>query len=102
MAFAGLNELEQALADQEESNISEANRILDHFRQALSVDVCYLMDIQGNTIASSNRNAPDGFVFRPYFQEAKQGNPAIYMALGSTSGKRGPDASVSVTKGYHA
>ncbi len=93
-AFAGLKELHQALADKEKSNILEANLILDHFRQALNVDVCYLMDEQGNTVASSNRNAPDSFVgknyaFRPYFQGAKQGNPTIYMALGATSGKRG-------------
>ena len=43
---------------------------------------------------TSYRNAPDSFVgknyaFRPYFMEAKQGNPSIYMALGATSGKRG-------------
>jgi PAS domain S-box-containing protein len=93
-AFAGLKELHQALADKDESKILEANMILEHFQQALNVDVCYLMDEQGNTVASSNRNAPDSFVgknyaFRPYFQEAKQGHPAIYMALGATSGKRG-------------
>jgi len=93
-ALAGLKELQQALEDKIESKILKANMILDHFHQALNVDVCYLMDEQGNTVASSNRNAPDSFVgknyaFRPYFREAIQGNPAIYMALGVTSGKRG-------------
>jgi C4-dicarboxylate-specific signal transduction histidine kinase len=105
-AFAGLRELQQALADKEERSILEANLILDHFQQALNVDVCYLMDEQGNTVASSNRNAPDSFVgknyaFRPYFQEAKQGNPAIYMALGATSGKRGVYFSYPVYKGLN-
>jgi PAS domain S-box-containing protein len=52
------------------------------------------MDHTGNTIASSNRNDPDSFVggnfdFRPYWQQAIQGNPATYMALGTTSKKRG-------------
>jgi PAS domain S-box-containing protein len=52
------------------------------------------MDAEGDTIASSNRNAPDSFVdqnfdFRPYFQQAIQGSPATYLALGITSGRRG-------------
>jgi PAS domain S-box-containing protein len=56
-----------------------------------------LVDRDGNTIASSNRNASDSFVgqnyaFRPYFQHAIKGDPTTflgYMALGVTSGKRG-------------
>ncbi|MFI5332376.1 MAG: PAS domain S-box protein, partial [Desulfobaccales bacterium] len=48
----------------------------------------------GNTIASSNRHASDSFVgqnfgFRPYFQQAIHGQPATYLALGTTSGRRG-------------
>lgn len=93
-ALAELKELGQVLEDKDESNLLKANIILDHFHQALNADACYLMDEQGNTVASSNRNTPDSFVgknyaFRPYFQEAKQGNPSVYMALGITSGKRG-------------
>ena len=71
-----------------------AELLLDHFNTALGSDVCYLMDLNGITVASSNRRAPDSFVgknfaFRPYFQEAVKGNPASYLALGSTSGRRG-------------
>lgn len=71
-----------------------ANATLDHFQRALEVDVCYLMDGRGVTIASSNRNDPDSFVgeeysFRPYFQEALGGQSTIYMATGVTSKKRG-------------
>jgi PAS domain S-box-containing protein len=52
------------------------------------------MDRRGDTIASSNRLAADSFVgenfgFRPYFQQAVQGQPATYLALGTTSGRRG-------------
>jgi PAS domain S-box-containing protein len=52
------------------------------------------MDRKGNTIASSNRHAPDSFVgknfaFRPYFQKAARNIPATYLALGITSNKRG-------------
>jgi len=68
--------------------------ILDHFNRTLENEVCYLMDPRGDTIASSNRLAADSFVgenfdFRPYFQLAVQGQPATYLALGTTSGRRG-------------
>ncbi|MCJ7538650.1 MAG: response regulator, partial [Desulfobacterales bacterium] len=61
---------------------------------SLMVSVSYLMDRNGKTIASSNRHDQDSFVgkkysFRPYFKEAMHGNPAVYMALGVTSKKRG-------------
>ena len=39
-ALAGLKELHQALEDKDESKILKANMILDHFHQALNVDVC--------------------------------------------------------------
>ena len=93
-ALAGLIELKQALTSKDASQISKANSILDHFNNSLQVSVSYLMDLEGNTIASSNRKARDSFVgknyaFRPYFKQAMGGLPYIYMALGVTSGKRG-------------
>jgi PAS domain S-box-containing protein len=93
-ALAGLQELGQALSGTDEIALAKANAILDHFRESLDADVCYLMDRVGNTVASSNRNAPDSFVgrnfsFRPYWRQAIRGAPATYMALGVTSGKRG-------------
>ncbi len=93
-ALAGLDELQKALLVADEGNLARVNSELDHFHQALKVSVCYLMDRTGKTIASSNRRAPDSFVgknyaFRPYFQQAIQGTPAVHMALGVTSKKRG-------------
>jgi PAS domain S-box-containing protein len=93
-ALAGLQELEQALVGKDETALAKANSLLDHFRESLDADVCYLMDRKGNTVASSNRDAPDSFVgqnfsFRPYWRQAIRGAPATYMALGVTSGKRG-------------
>ncbi|MDH3237695.1 MAG: PAS domain-containing protein [Deltaproteobacteria bacterium] len=93
-ALAGLQELEQALSGTDETALAKANSLLDHFRESLDADVCYLMDRAGNTVASSNRNAPDSFVgrnfsFRPYWRQAIRGTPVTYMALGVTSGKRG-------------
>ena len=61
-ALAGLEELKQVLSSKDDEAMARANFILDHFNSALGADVCYLMDHEGNTIASSNRDDPDSFV----------------------------------------
>ncbi|MCL4503912.1 MAG: PAS domain S-box protein [Deltaproteobacteria bacterium] len=93
-ALAGMQGLQQALAKRDAASLQRANAVLDHFKDTLEVDVCYLMDRGGDTIASSNRHAADSFVgqnfsFRPYFRQAIRGQPATYLALGTTSGRRG-------------
>ncbi|MBI5342733.1 MAG: PAS domain-containing protein [Deltaproteobacteria bacterium] len=93
-ALAGMKELGRALGGREPGSLDGANSVLDHFRDALKVDVCYLMDREGNTVASSNRDAEDSFVgknfsFRPYWQQAIRGSPASYMARGVASNVRG-------------
>ena len=93
-SLAGLKELKQFLLNGDAPALAETNTLLDHFQNVLKVSVCYLMDNSGNTIASSNRDAPDTFVgenygFRPYFIQSMQGRPAVYMALGVTSKTRG-------------
>jgi len=92
--LAGMPALQSALTRPEAQYLAEANATLDHFKKTLAADVCYLMDPEGKTIASSNRYAPDSFVgqnfaFRPYFKNAISGKPSAYLALGTTSGKRG-------------
>jgi PAS domain S-box-containing protein len=92
--MAGMEEFFVALTTRDGHAMAKANALLDHFNANLNADVCYLMDIEGNTIGSSNRGDPDSFVgenfsFRPYFQKAVQGISATYLALGVTSGKRG-------------
>jgi hypothetical protein len=81
--------------------VQEANEVLDRYSRALPQSVCYLMDLKGVTIASSNRDQPDSFVgkssaFRPYFQQASQGLPGRYWALGLTSRELGYYASAPV------
>ncbi len=96
-ALSGLKELTNALTKTDQHTLVETNFILDIFKQNYHADVCYLIDRDGKTIASSNRNSPNSFVgqnyaFRPYFQQAINGNTTDllgYMALGMTSGKRG-------------
>ena len=92
--LAGLPEIYRALANPTREHIKTANFMLDHFQKTLDVDVCYLMNRAGDTICSSNRLAPDSFVgqnfsFRPYFKQAVIGEPSMYLALGTTSKKRG-------------
>ncbi len=94
IAMAGLPALRDALVNGDAEALDRANRVLDHFVATLEADVCYLMNRDGSTIASSNRSDDDSFVgsnfaFRPYFQQALQGRYGIYMAVGTTSRKRG-------------
>ena len=92
--LAGMYELQRFLLSATPENLGGADRILDHFVETQSADVCYLMDRTGLTMASSNRAAEDSFVgrnfsFRPYFQQALEGSHGLYLALGTTSRRRG-------------
>ncbi len=99
--LAGIPSIVRALEDPNVTSIADANAILDHFRNNLNADVCYLMAEDGLTIASSNRKDADSFVghnfsFRPYFAQALEREPTTYLALGTTSGKRGAYCSCPV------
>jgi PAS domain S-box-containing protein len=92
--LAQMEEFRAALTQRNDHALAKANAMLDRFNENLNTDVCYLMDAEGNTIASSNRGDPDSFVgenfsFRPYFKKAIQGVSTTYLALGVTSRKRG-------------
>jgi PAS domain S-box-containing protein len=92
--LAGLPELSRVLLNQSTSNLDRVNQLLDHYQQTLQLGVCYLIDADGNTVASSNRNSKTSFVgqnfsFRPYFNHSINGEPHVYLALGTTSHVRG-------------
>ncbi|MCD4722985.1 MAG: PAS domain S-box protein [Desulfobacula sp.] len=92
--LSGINELKTALKNTNLESIYQANQILDNFTKSLDLEVSYLMDKNGITLCSSNRNAHDSFVgknfsFRPYYKKAIKGIPSTYLALGTTSKKRG-------------
>ena len=77
-ALSGMCAVKEVFLKPEDEAAGPANEILDHFHKALEADVCYLMDSEGYTVASSNRNDPDSFVgenygFRPYFKQAMEG-----------------------------
>jgi C4-dicarboxylate-specific signal transduction histidine kinase len=94
-ALAEMEELKALLAEGGTGALTGADRVLDLFNSSLEADVCYLMNPAGDTVASSNRDAPDSFVgenfaFRPYFQHAIRGRPHTYLALGSPRAGGGP------------
>lgn len=75
-------------------NMQKINNILDRYHKSLDAAACYLIDRNGVTLASSNRDAKDSFVgqnytFRPYFQKAIQGGNGRYFAFGTVSKRRG-------------
>jgi diguanylate cyclase (GGDEF)-like protein/PAS domain S-box-containing protein len=100
-SLAGSPWIAPALLSKAAQDIERANSALDRYNSALDASVSYLMDADGMTVASSNRNDLDSFLgksyrFRPYFQVASKGQPGRYFALGVTSGKRGFYASYPV------
>jgi len=89
-------------AERFEGQIVRANELLDSYSETEEgFGVCYIMNLAGLTIASSNRNQSDSFVgknygFRPYFKEAALGLQGRYFALGVTSKDLGYYASAPV------
>ena len=95
-----------AFISRSDEDIANANSTLDRHNSGIGSSVSYLMDSNGLTIASSNRNDPDSFVgksyeFRPYFIQASEDAPGRYFALGVTSLKRGFYASYPVKDSNH-
>ncbi len=82
-------------ASNDPAALNRANEILDRYSQTeAGYGVCYVMNLSGVTIASSNRTQPDSFVgknygFRPYFKQAMFGMQGRYFALGVTSSSLG-------------
>ncbi|MCK9197435.1 MAG: hypothetical protein M0P16_10695, partial [Syntrophales bacterium] len=83
------------------ANMEKINNILDRYNKSLDAAACYLINHDGLTLASSNRNAEDSFVgqnytFRPYFQQAIKGGVGRHFAVGTVTGRRGFFASAPV------
>lgn len=73
--LSGSSFIASALVSRKDEDVANANSTLDRYNSGLDSSVSYLMDSNGMTIASSNRNDQDSFVgksyqFRPYFIQA--------------------------------
>lgn len=83
-----------AVALQTPSARSETNERLQILAQEAKLEAAYLMDSTGLVVATSNAGEPHSFLgqnygFRPYFQQALQGQRSDYFAIGATSGRPG-------------
>jgi PAS domain S-box-containing protein len=91
----------QGLGTGEPIDMTTINSALDRYSAVITGSICYLMDIDGVTLASSNRGEPTSFVgnsyaARPYFKVAMEGMPGHYVAVGMTSKLPGYYASFPV------
>lgn len=72
----------------------QLNLKLNSLAKATGTAVIYVIDAEGQTIASSNYELPESFVgqnfaFRPYFRQAMAGRASEYFAAGAVSGRPG-------------
>ncbi|RMF19443.1 MAG: sensor histidine kinase [Gammaproteobacteria bacterium] len=70
------------------------NRKLARWQSEAGADVLYLMNRQGQVVASSNWQQPSSFIgqhyaFRPYFRDALAGEKGRFFAVGVTTGRPG-------------
>ena len=91
-------------APQVSTNQVNANMLLKDVAAQAGVEVMYLMDTTGKTLAASNWDKQDSFVgrnfsFRPYFSEAMAGRLGRFFGLGTTSAKRGYFFAAAVRNG---
>lgn len=87
-------DIRATLLDPNAAAIARLNEKLHRLSTGANVSVVYILDVNGNTIASSNWNDPVSFVgkaftFRPYFKNAMQRRVAEYFALGAASHRSG-------------
>lgn len=70
------------------------NPTLEIIAEKSGAEFIFVMDINGRTIASSNYRSDDSLIgeyytFRPYFQDAINGDTGRFYAVGATTGKPG-------------
>jgi len=92
--LAGAPDIIRLLQNESPENTIAANTVLDRYQKTTGIEVTYVMNKDGLTIATSNRNNSDSFFgknysFRSYFSDAIKGKPSTLFAIGVTSNKAG-------------
>ncbi len=100
-AMVGSPSIISWMATKDPQTIQQVNSALDRYSQISSPSNCFLMDLNGKCIASSNRDQADSIVgksfgWRPYFQEALHGSHGRYWAMGTVNKELGYFASAPV------
>lgn len=90
-----------ALSSGSPADLERANKTLDSYQSSLEMSICYLLDQNGLTVASSNRNQKTGlvgrsFASRPFVIGALAGRLTTYFALGLITHERGYFAAAPV------
>lgn len=86
--------LQEVLQTPDNGNRDRLNLLLEEIGGVTQTSAIYLIDKAGLTLAASNWQSERTFIgmdfsFRPYFQQAIEGQSARYYAVGLTSNKRG-------------
>lgn len=84
--MAALNEVKEFVRDPNKENLEKANVILDQFDASMEGSICFILDVNGTIIASSNRNGTDhlvgqNFAHLPYFRDSLKGESGIYLSV---------------------
>ena len=92
--LAGDSDINRALESLSAEDLQLANRRLEETQQYSGLEFAFVMDTNGETIASSNWADQVSFVginyaFRPYFTSAVTGLQATFFAVGATTGITG-------------
>lgn len=93
--IADNDDIQELVSDPENLELrARGNAYLKEINALLRSSDIYVMLTSGITIAASNHDAPVSFVgenfsYRPYFQQALEGQQGRFFALGTTSLKRG-------------
>jgi len=85
---------ETLMHPRDQARIAALNMTLQTIQRQAKVSAIYLMDRDGNTLASSNWDDPFSFVdknfgFRPYFRDAMSGKPGRFYGIGNTTSEPG-------------
>ena len=88
--------MKQLCLQNDDFNYNNAKIILNTIQETSNLELCYVMNLSGTVLASSNFSVNstlkiegENFSFRPYFLGALQGKNVIYPALGIATTTRG-------------
>ena len=79
-----------SMGDKNHRDLAAINSTLDRYARVIRGSVCYVLDLDGTALASSNRDTAESFVrqsygVRSYFKKAREGLEGSYVAVGLTS-----------------
>ena len=97
--------LQLSIYEQSPQESKPIKELLQRYCTTLQASICYVMDREGLAIADNRPKETslvgNNYAFRPYYQQAIQGNHSVHLALGVTTKKRGIYLSSPIYNGNH-